>query len=205
MSDSEKIRVFRSLFRGRQDIHAERFTTRAGESAYAPVCGRKFNKEEGCRIGTMEGPCDGCPVAGPTPWSDETAKAHLQGRTTRGIYPLLDDNSCWFFAVDFDAHDEQDPEGPGRTWEEARRFRAVCDMQGFPAYIERLRSGRGYHVWIFFDSPIPAWKIRLLAREGLFPEAGLPALLLMAHPVFFVLSNPDRASALLEFHSFDRT
>jgi len=167
-----RIPLFHSLFRGREDVHAERFTTRNGRSGYGPVCRRKFKKEEGCRIGTISRPCDGCPTADYLPLTENALRAHLAGQTVRGIYLLLPDNTCWAFAGDFDAP-KDDPEGPRKAWDEARRFWEVCDTQELPAYIERSQSGKGFHPWMFFDAPIPAWKIRLLAQEGLLPEAGL--------------------------------
>jgi len=62
-------------------------------------------------------------------------------------YPLLQDETCWFLAVDFDKE----------TWQrDATAFLAVCCELNVPAALERSRSGNGGHVWIFFDQAIPA-------------------------------------------------
>ena len=82
----------------------------------------------------------------------ELAK-HLNGEQFIGIYPLLKDNSTWFLSADFDKV----------NWEEeCRKFLKVCFERGIPAYLERSRSGKGGHVWIFFESPLKAASTRKL-------------------------------------------
>ncbi|MEI8132207.1 MAG: DEAD/DEAH box helicase family protein, partial [Leptolinea sp.] len=66
--------------------------------------------------------------------------------------PLLADESCWFLAADFDKY----------TWtEDAKTFLETCASYQVPAVLERSRSGNGGHVWIFFETPVPA----VLARK----------------------------------------
>jgi hypothetical protein len=62
------------------------------------------------------------------------------------------DESCWFLAADFDKS----------TWtEDAKTFLETCVSFQVPAVLERSRSGNGGHVWIFFETPVPA----VLARK----------------------------------------
>jgi len=64
-----------------------------------------------------------------------------------GVYPLLEDETCWFLAVDFDKG----------TWRlDVLAFLATCRQAGVPAAVERSRSGNGAHVWFFFAEPVPA-------------------------------------------------
>ena len=64
-----------------------------------------------------------------------------------GVYPLLEDETCWFLAVDFDKS----------TWtEDVSAFVETCRRVGLPAAVERSRSGNGAHVWFFFSAPVPA-------------------------------------------------
>ena len=73
--------------------------------------------------------------------------AHLQGRHVMGVYPLLEDETCWFLAVDFDKS----------TWQDdVLAFVATCRQVGLPVAVERSRSGNGAHVWFFFGEPVPA-------------------------------------------------
>src|SRR5207247_7859601 len=87
------------------------------------------------------------------PLTDEVVRGHLVGDHTLGIYPLLQDETCWFLAVDFDK----------KTWQkDAAAFLTVCCELNVPAAPERSRSGNGGHVWIFFDRAIPATTARKL-------------------------------------------
>lgn len=69
---------------------------------------------------------------------------------------MLADETCWFLAADFDKS----------TWrEDAAAFLAACKARGVPAAIERSRSGKGGHVWIFFAEPVPASLARRLGAH----------------------------------------
>ena len=79
---------------------------------------------------------------------------HLSGRHVIGVYPLLDDETCWFLAVDFDKS----------TWtEDVSALVETCRRVGLPAAVERSRSGNGAHGWFFFSSPVQASIARKMA------------------------------------------
>ncbi len=81
----------------------------------------------------------------------ETVRQHLSGRVTAGTYAMRRDETCTFLVADFD----------GSDWlQDAGAFLEACDEIGVPAYLERSRSGRGGHTWIFFDRPVAAWTAR---------------------------------------------
>ncbi|MCM4154411.1 restriction endonuclease subunit R [Gramella sp. AN32] len=98
------------------------------------------------------------------PLTDNQIQKHLRGEQLLGIYPLLKNNASWFIAADFDK----------KNWiGECRKFIEICTENNIPAYLERSRSGKGGHVWIFFEQPYPAIKSRriitnLLEQVGLF-------------------------------------
>ena len=145
-----KITLLRSLFRGREDVYAERWRTKDGTWAYRPAGQKNWLAVLASR------PEDHKKVDRETrtlyPITDEVVRQHLTGKITVGIYPLLVDEACWLLAADFDK----------TTWQEdSLAFIATCQGAGVPAYSERSRSGNGGHVWIFFERPIPA----VLARK----------------------------------------
>jgi hypothetical protein len=57
------------------------------------------------RAGVCEKPrikCGDCSNRLLIPLSDAVIYSHLAGEHTVGVYPLLEDDSCFFLAVDFD-------------------------------------------------------------------------------------------------------
>jgi len=90
---------------------------------------------------------------------------HLGGRTSLGIYPLLNNGACGWAAIDLDRDDLRGA---------VRLFEALRDL-GMNAglYIERSKS-KGFHVWMLFDSPVGARDVRRLCRAAL-RQAGLAA------------------------------
>ena len=158
-SQEEKIRLFRSFFRGREDVFPRRFeNSKTGKSGYSPVCRNEW------QAGICQKPkvaCQECNFRAFTQVNDEIIRNHLMGIDpnersgrdfTLGVYPLLADESCWFLAADFDKS----------TWtEDAKAFLETCASYQVPAVLERSRSGNGGHVWVFFETPVPA----VLARK----------------------------------------
>ena len=87
------------------------------------------------------------------PLTDAVVENHLLGKETIGVYPLLPDEACWFIAADFDK----------KTWEyDSLAFLETCHQFNVPAAVERSRSGKGGHIWIFFDRALPAITARKL-------------------------------------------
>jgi superfamily II DNA or RNA helicase len=144
-SPEEKVRLFRQLFRGRGDVFPTRFVSKkTGKPGYAPACTNKFVRGV-CELPKIK--CGECPNQAFVPVDDAAVLAHLQGRHIMGVYPLLEDETCWFLAVDFDKS----------TWQDdVQAFVATCRQVGLPAAVERSRSGNGAHVWFFFGEPVPA-------------------------------------------------
>src|SRR6185295_18018851 len=103
---SAKIALFRSLFRGREDVYARRFESRkTGRSGYQPACANEWVR------GVCEKPrikCSDCPNQCFLAVTDEVVRWHLSGKDAQGrdfvmgVYPMLRDETCHFLAVDFD-------------------------------------------------------------------------------------------------------
>jgi hypothetical protein len=161
-SAEAKIALFRSLFRGREDVYPRRFESRkTGRSGYAPACANEWVR------GVCEKPrikCAECPNRRFLPVTDDVIRWHLSGHDAEGqhfvagVYPLLQDETCFFLAVDFDK----------AGWrEDAAAFLDACGHLNLPAAVERSRSGRGAHVWFFFEEAIPATLARRLGSHVL--------------------------------------
>ena len=147
LSSQEKIQIFRSLFRGREDVYAGRWESKSGNSGYSPACANEWDP---LLCNKPHSKCTDCKYI---PISDEAIRGHLVGSKTIGIYPLLKDETCWFLAADFDKAD----------WEgDSTAFLEACRNAGIPAYLERSRSGKGGHVWVFFEDAVPAALARKL-------------------------------------------
>lgn len=140
----EKVKLFRNHFRGRDDIYAVRWEGRSGKTGYSPAR-RKIWDNSLQRY--ADEPKEYFPL------TDQVIHDHLTGKLTCGIYPLLIDETCWFLAADFDK----------ATWrDDACAFLQTCAEWKVPAALERSRSGRGAHVWMFFEAPLPASLARKL-------------------------------------------
>ena len=145
-----QVALFRSLFRGREDVYPVRWEGKRGDSGYSPACANEWSRPT-CQKPKIR--CSDCKKRELLPVTDEVIRAHLLGKRTIGVYPLLLDETCWFLAVDFDK----------KTWQEdILAFLGTCHEMGMPAALERSRSGQGGHIWIFFDCPIQASTARKL-------------------------------------------
>lgn len=151
LSTAEKVALFRRLFRGRTDVYPIRWESKtSGKSGYAPACANEW------RVGVCEKPrikCGDCSNRLLIPLSDAVIYAHLAGEHTVGVYPLLEDDTCHFLAIDFDEAEWRD---------DARAFMRSCQELGVPAALEISRSGKGAHVWVFFANRVHARDARRL-------------------------------------------
>lgn len=80
------------------------------------------------------------------------------GDFVAGVYPMLLDETCFFLAIDLDESNWQDD--AGAVLETCRRLEV-------PAVLERSRSGNGGHIWIFFETAVPASIARRLGSHVL--------------------------------------
>lgn len=117
-SDSrEKIRLFMSLFRGRDDAYAARWENpKKGTSGYSPFCVNEW-KPGLCRKPKEK--CTNCPNKQYPALNEKIIEDHLRGTDNfvAGIYPLCLDETCYFLAIDFD----------GKEWaQDIAVLREVC-------------------------------------------------------------------------------
>lgn len=160
----DKIKLFRSLFKGREDVYALRwYNSKTEKSGYSPVCSNKWLPGV-CNMPKVK--CADCNYRSYTRLDDKAIYSHLSGKDTLcrdviGIYPMLPDETTNILVLDFDDGDWQ---------KDSAAVREICNEHGIPCCVERSRSGAGAHLWIFFETPIKAAMARKLG-SGLLTEA----------------------------------
>ena len=178
----EKVALFQSLFQGREDVFARRwYSSTTQKSGYQPVCNREWNREF---CDKRKYKCADCPNRQFAPLTYNDIFNHLAGkdawgRDVIGLYPIRKDNTCYFLCTDFD--DKSCEHGYKN---DVLAFVNVCKTWNVPCYIERSRSGNGAHAWIFFDTPVTAFKARKLGNA--------------------ILTEAMSCDAHLSFKSYDR-
>ena len=164
---------FMMFCRGRKDVYDLRYTNpKTGKNGYYTQC---FNRwDRGCHIQKKDGVrCKDCELRAYKPVTLPLIKAHMNGTDPNGndvvaIYPMLENNLCQLLVFDFDNHakgaEQEDYANIDDGWkEEINALRHICKNLDVDAVVERSRSGRGAHLWIFFKEMVPA---RLARRFG---------------------------------------
>ena len=151
--DEQQLKLYLSLFRGRNDIYARRWE-KYGKSGYTPAY--RFDWNEYLNHKATGRNFKNFTSKEKIPLTKDVVKKHLIGAYFIGIYPLLEDNTSYFIAVDFD----------GKDWEkDSKKFMDECRSLKIPVYIEKSLSGMGSHLWIFFKDKYPAVKSRRIFLE----------------------------------------
>ena len=146
----EKIDLFMSLFRGREDVYAKRwYSVKSEKSGYSPVC---LNEWDRLLCDKKKYKCNSCPNRNLASIDKNAIYQHLSGKSQTasdvvGVYPMTEDECSWFLAIDFDDDDWQ---------KDIIAFCDTCAELGLVTAMERSRSGNGGHVWFFFEEKIPA-------------------------------------------------
>lgn len=175
LSSAEKIALFLSLFRCREDVYPRLWENpKTGMKGYSPVCRNEWFR------GVCEKPrvkCSECLHQAFPPFDEVAARDHLTGKRVIGTYAIRENNTCVFLAADFD----------GAGWrEDVVAYRDAAREFGIEVAIERSRSGEGGHAWIFFSEPVPALMARRLGTLIVAKGSLLhPAMALSSYDRFF--------------------
>ena len=155
-------KLFFFMFHGREDVYAKR----GKKGGYFPQCENRWNRI--CpKNNDAKTFCDeDCPYRAWKKIELDVIMNHLIGKKPDcddviGAYPLFEDNTCRFLIFDFDNHEKDsyknDDANTDELWKsEVDALRRICKLNGIDALVERSRSGRGAHIWIFFGKPIKA-------------------------------------------------
>lgn len=157
---------FFSMFWGRTDVYSKRGIKKStGEAGYYTQCYNYW--KNGCpRITGSRVKCQDCDRQAYKKLGVQQILKHLRGEAADGtdvigVYPLLPDDTCRFLVFDFDNHEKgaekNDFANRDGAWkDEVASLREICELNGIDALVERSRSGRGAHLWIFFQNKIEA-------------------------------------------------
>ena len=153
---------FFSMFWGRQDV----FAKRAKNGRYYLQCNNRWNNSKCPKQRGEKVFCEDCDNNDWTKLTPEIIINHLMGyrddgTDVIGVYPLFPDGTCRFLVFDFDNHEKdsekEDYANTDNDWlDEVSALRLICKQNGIDALVERSRSGKGAHVWIFFKKAISA-------------------------------------------------
>jgi superfamily II DNA or RNA helicase len=182
----EQAGIFSSLFRGREDVFAIRWE-KEGKSGYTPAY--DVNRDAFAQHKANGGSMKDFPDKIFARLTEQRIINHLAGKEVIGLYPLLPDNTSWLIVADFD-----ETLSGKRSWQdECRTFIQACEGFNLPVYLERSRSGKGGHIWLFFDAAYPAYKSRKILLY-ILEKAGIIS-------PFNKNSNYDRLFPNQDYHS----
>lgn len=141
----DKVRFFLDLFRCRSDVYALRWENRRdGRSGWMPAIRGYWRKG----MNRADAPY--------LPLTPNVIGQHLRGEVHIGLYPLSDDDTCWWVAADFDKD---------AAMLDALAYMKAARAYQVPAALEVSQSGRGAHVWIFFAQAASAATARSIATS----------------------------------------
>lgn len=172
LAPEQKVAIFRRYFKGNENCFARRWQSAQGRSGYAIACSNEWQQGL-CNKPKVK--CLECPNQAFRRFDDEAIYSHLTGEEVVGLYPIMPDNTCWLLAIDFDKSDWQ---------QAARAYVDACKHYGIDCLLERSRSGKGAHVWVFFETAIEAKTARQLG--------------------FLLLDKAMMLHGTLSFDSYDR-
>ncbi len=159
------LELLRRLFFYRKDVHAEMFKYKtgprgdAGKIGYSPACARRWE------VGICNnGKCRQCQNFAPITLDDSRVMDHLKGKKTLGTYLVSPQGMVNLCVLDVDidkAKSEHIDLYRERVQALAGQLYRITAHQGLPVYIEDS-GNKGYHLWIFFEMPIPAGRAQAL-------------------------------------------
>ena len=138
----EKIALFKKRFFVRMDVYAKE---RQNKKGYYPL---KDNYES--KVFTY------------LPLTDEAIKLHLQGKIRLGSYAMQRSNRCTFLVIDLDDKAYNGDFSRSKALEDAQSIIESAKKFGITLYPELSKSGKGVHLWMWFDAPVLAINARRL-------------------------------------------
>ena len=165
----QHVQYFYHLFKGRNDVYSKRSgkaNKKTGKHGYYTQCWN-FWKDGICpKKNNSQFNCGECQNQRYKELTGQVLYEHLIGAKEDasdvvGLYPMFPDETINFLVFDFDCHDDKISGDDGANIDsewmtEVNAFRKICEDNDVPVLVERSRSGKGAHIWMFFEKPVPA-------------------------------------------------
>jgi len=153
-TSEDKVDLFLNLFRCRKSVYPKLWENQKQDrKGYSPACNNEWIRDLCGKPPQGKIKCSGCPNQAFPELDAVAVKNHLQGQQTIGTYAITENDMCVFLAADFD----------GDGWQaDVMAYKGAALSLGVHAAIERSRSGKGGHAWVFFTTAIPAKSARRL-------------------------------------------
>lgn len=172
-STADKLRLFQSLFRGRDNVYAHGYQRKDGGIAYVPACSNEWKTNVCPKTDPTKrkspGICSHCPNRDLKPLTEQVLIAHFRGADDRlrdvvGLYVTDENCETSVLVADFD----------GIGWQQnVAAYRDAGHQLDLDVAVERSRSGNGGHAWLFFEEPVAAKLARNLGCALITLACGL--------------------------------
>ena len=144
----DKVALFLSLFRCRKSVYPKFWENqKQDKKGYSPACSNEWVRNLCGKPPHGKIKCSDCTNQAFPELDSLAVKNHLQGQHTIGTYAITENDMCTFLAADFD----------GDGWQaDISAYKRAAASMGVHASVERSKSGKGGHAWVFFTTHIPA-------------------------------------------------
>ena len=168
VTNNDKIRLLREYFFSRTDIVAARQSwrdRRTGELVQLPRPVKGMEQLDNLIGHHVIGPAGG--KAPPLNYVNRKTSAQVadgRGFDRLGSYAVAPDNSTLWLCIDFDGPCPGHAKAATLADPEASVLACYqrCGEHGIAAHLEKSGGGHGWHLWVFFEEPVPAVDARLL-------------------------------------------
>lgn len=134
-SKQEKIALFKSLFVAREDVYPLYWVSQDGlKKGYSPKTRTYRGKDY-------------------IPLTDNVIQSHLEGKLRLGTYAVINQTMAKFLVFDLDK---------STFVEDARAVKRICNELNLSPLFEISKSGKGIHIWFFFETLVGASNARKL-------------------------------------------
>ncbi len=158
LNKEQALQVYMDYFHGNDSVYAVRyFNKKHNKYGWNPSCKNAMSQYCPHRQRRSQ-KCTECQYFAKMPLTKLVVQKQLSDEKFEGIglYPLQDNNKCYFIAVDFDEND---------WFDEMLCVYRIAKEKTIDCVMEKSASGKGGHLWFFFASALQASLARNFVME----------------------------------------